>query len=94
MIRWKVPPGGWYKINVDGSLVFLLETTKALCWPEGPGSATMDLWGMISAEHAEAAACKTTVQFVLENEVLLEFRMILVTDSQVVATCKRVAVQS
>ncbi|XP_062006063.1 uncharacterized protein LOC133723263 [Rosa rugosa] len=86
LARWRAPSVGIYKINVDGSFDHVSRKGSAGfvvrdCNGTMIAGGGKPLCGLLSAEHAEALACKLAFDFVLD-QVLVP--AIVETDSQLV----------
>ncbi|XP_062028809.1 uncharacterized protein LOC133744779 [Rosa rugosa] len=86
VVRWKPPPVGWFKVNVDGAYNYASRRgSGGFVIRDFQGTMVAGggkvLPGLMSPEHAEARACSLAAQFVVEHDYL---PAILETDSQIV----------
>ncbi|PRQ20304.1 putative ribonuclease H-like domain-containing protein [Rosa chinensis] len=72
VLKWKVPPQGWLKVNFDGAynqgsgkaaIGFVIRDARGTFL----GAVGKAISNVQSAEHAELMACKEAVSYVLTN---------------------------
>ncbi|XP_024155771.1 uncharacterized protein LOC112163728 [Rosa chinensis] len=75
VVRWSAPPVGCLKINVDGSFNHVTRSSGiGFVVRDGFGvmlaGGACPVTGLLSPEHGELLACKTTIEFAMEHGYL------------------------